>query len=365
MKLLILSISGAGAGHIRVAKTLEKIAREKFPDVETIHADMVDYISLPMKTTVIDSYALLAKRMPEFWGFLYDTTNQPDTARRFTKLTKQLKRMNSLRLYEHIRDVDPDAILCTHFLPADIVLNAPKKYLSRMPSVSVILTDYDIHSLWLVPGTHHYFVATEKMKWKMERKGIPAEHVTVSGIPVDPSFLESKSVAELKTKHRIKENQKTILVLSGGVGMGKSDKIAKTLFEMKEPATLIIIAGNNPKLEKTLRALQPPPHIALDVIGWTDAVDEYMRIADVVVSKPGGLTTTECIALGKPLIVVDPIPGQEERNAEFILEHNHGRVARSPEDLLYYVEHELPAPKEGIKKNAAESILTELISDFK
>lgn len=357
-KILIISLS-AGAGHVRAGEALKKQAGLSFKNLEIKHIDMAEYITLPMKKTAIDTYTLMIKKMPELWGFLYQKTDQPKITKKFNSLTRKLKNVNSLKLYDEIQSYTPDSIICTHFLPAEVILNASKKHETKIP-VSIVVTDYDLHGLWLVPDTSHFFVATEKIKWKMINRNIPESKITVSGIPIDPCFYEEKSNTTLKNKHEIPLDQKTILVLSGGQGLGKTKKVVKTLFQTKKTLTIIAIAGKNKKLENSLRSLQAPTHIKFIPIGWTNIIDEYMRIADVILTKAGGITTTECTTLNKQIIITDPIPGQEEHNTDYILENNLGVIARSEEDVLWYVEQETPCGEKQKIENAGNIILKEL-----
>lgn len=335
-RILIVSVS-AGAGHVRAAEALKKTADLRFPDIEATHIDMMDYVSAPMRMAVTDSYDLIMKKAPELWQFLYDKTNTSKVSRTLSELTKFINQINAAKFYAYVAVHQPDAIICTNFLPASALMGAPKKYNIHAP-LSIVMTDYDKHALLLTPGLQHYFVSTEKMKWKMMQNGIEEKRIVVSGIPVDPIFYEKKSVEALKKKYTIPPHKKIILVLSGGQGMTESDKIVKELFDSTKNAVIIAIAGKNKKLEKALRKLTPPKEINLHIVGWTDAMDEYMRIADVIITKPGGMTTTECMALNKPIVAIEPIAGQEEANALYILENNLGRVALSGEDTGYYVE---------------------------
>ena len=199
----------------------------------------------------------------------------------------------------------------------------------------------------------------------MIQMGIPEENITMSGIPVDPVFYENKPLEELKKIYQAGGAQKNILVLSGGQGLAHTDKIISALFKSKANLHIFAVAGNNDKLKHDLEKLFPPANMQLTTLGWTDKIDEYIRIADMVITKPGGLTTTECIILQKPIIAISPIPGQEEYNAEYILENNFGVIAREPEDLLYYLEKNFASSlnlknRKNNKKTSAEIILEEL-----
>ena len=363
-KILIISVS-AGAGHVRAGEALLKSAQRKYPGLVAAHIDMLDYVNIAIKKTLVESYALMATQLPELWRFMYQKTNRPQTSWVVRRGSKLLNRGTAGRFLEYITAQQPDQILCTHFLPAHALLEAPAKYRLKIP-VSILMTDYDKHDLLTTPGLQHYFVATEKMRYKMRRAGIPSARITVSGIPVDPVFYETKDLAALRSQYQIPKNKTVILILSGGQGLAKLDAIVTTLFGSAKPIHLIAIAGSNQKLRDKLVALRPPAHITFTPVGWTDQIDEYLRLADVIITKPGGLSATECIVLGKPMILISPIPGQEEHNAEYILEHGFGVIARAPDDLLYYVEKELDALAVRVKEKqnkqpiAAQVILNKL-----
>jgi processive 1,2-diacylglycerol beta-glucosyltransferase len=196
-----------------------------------------------------------------------------------------------------------------------------------------VVTDFNLHEWWVVPNTQQYFVATDKMAWQLRQRGI--ENIIVSGIPIMPAFDMPKDVGELQRKYHCDSDKKTVLILSGGHGLVKIDRILESLAKSSTPLTLISIAGNNERLKRKLQGIVMPSHISSQVVGWTDNIDEYMRIADVVVTKPGGITTSECIALQKPMILVRPIPGQEECNSDHVLESGYGVLARTAADIDY------------------------------
>lgn len=341
MNLLLVSVS-AGAGHGQAAEAIRKTAAKRYPELTVAHIDMMDYVGRAVKKAVVESYELMATQFPELWRFMYKKTDRPQTSRLVRGGSKLLNRGAAGRFLEYIAAQKPDQILCTHFLPAHALLEAPAKHQLQAP-ISILMTDYDKHDLLTTPGLNHYFVATEKMQWKMQRAGIPAARITVSGIPVDPVFYEAKDPAALKDTYLIPKDKPVFLILSGGQGLAKLDAIVTTLFVSPRPIHIIAIAGNNQKLLEKLEQLQPPAHITLTSVGWTDQMDEYMRLADVIITKPGGMSTTECLTLGKPMILISPIPGQEEHNAEYILERGGGVIAHTTDDLLYYVENELTA----------------------
>ena len=363
-KILLISVS-AGSGHVRAAQALEKTAKTKFPEMDITHIDMMDYVSTPLRKTIVDSYNIIAKQLPEVWGFFYKKTNKPKIAKYAQKMAGLLNMINTGPFYNYIKATQPDIILCTHFLPIHALSTIQNSKNRKNSKISMLLTDYHNHFFQTSPIINHYFVSCEKIKWRMIYMGIPEEKITESGIPVDPIFYENKKIDELKKIYQADETRKNVLVLSGGQGLVDTNKIILTLWKSNQNLHIFAVAGSNDKLKRELEKLSPPENMRLTVLGWTDKIDEYMRIADIIITKPGGLTTTECITLKKPIIAISPIPGQEEYNAEYILENNFGVIARTPEDLLYYIEKNTPVfpnLKNEInnKKTSAEIILEEL-----
>ena len=361
-KILIVSLS-AGAGHVKTAEALVKTAELKYPDLECRHIDMYNYITSSFKHAAVTSYDLLAKKTPKLWGALYEKTDGPKAVSRFNKITKQLKQINSKKLYTEIQKFKPDAIISTHFLPGDMLLNQPKKYTYSAP-VTMLITDYDLHNFWVSEKISHYFVATEKIKSKLIQRGhANKDKVTVSGIPVNPKFYEPVDKDLLKKELELK-NQPTILLLSGGSGLIKTDEIVKKLFSLEQNFNLVTIAGKNTKLEDKLKKITPPKNIHYQAIGWTDKMEEYIKLSDLVITKPGGLTTTECMVTGAPIIAIDPVPGQEEANAKFITENNLGWVALNHADVVHqadkYLKGELKHNQIKIKKPAGQIVLEKI-----
>jgi len=356
-KLTIVSVA-AGAGHVRTAQVLKKTADLRFPDLDVEHIDLGDFVNSSARKAFIDSYNLIVTQAPDLWGVFYRQTNRPKMKKVMDRLATLLNRMNSKKLAEHLAERRPDYVLSTHFLPAALLasMRSGDGFRARL---GFLLTDYDIHELLVGYQEQDYFTPTEMMEWKIERRGVPADRVFATGIPLDPVFYEDKDRVALERKHGVDPARKTVLVLAGGYGLVRQDKMVKTLFGSAAPLNVIAVAGRNKALERSVRELVPPAHVKVTVVGWTDAMDELMRVADIVVTKPGGVTTTECLTLGKPIVMFDAIPGQEEHNVDFVLAEGWGRKAVSHEDLLYYVERgfETPAGVWCGKRKSAEIIL--------
>jgi len=362
-KILIISAS-TGAGHVRAAEAVRKTALLAYPELLVKHIDFLDYLSKPMSMALAGTFDVMVKQAPELWGFVYNQTNQKSVTSGLQKITKALKQISSSEFAEAIRAFNPDYILFTHMFPADMYLGLVEKgTLPHIPHGTVI-TDYGLHEMWLTHPDQHFFVPSEKILWQLREREIKKDKIIFSGIPVDPVFYEKKSQMTLRKKLGFTPKEHIILCLSGGQGLIHLDDVIRTISERKEPATIVAICGTNKKMLNKLKKLVFPAHIKLHVLGWVDTIDEYMRIADIIVSKLGGLTTTECITLGIPIIGINPIPGQEEQNTQFILEHGLGHIARTKEDFLYYMSHTektLPYPQ----KKSAQIILDAINQEIK
>lgn len=346
-RILIFSLS-AGGGHLRAAEAIKKNILTADPTAVCEHFDIAPFLPSAIRKIVTDYYAFLTKTMPELYGFLFRKTNSGKNKYDLQKITNNLSAKNP-KITALIKNFQPDKIICTHPLPANMILK-------MFPNLKVdtVITDFELHNWWIAEKTNHYFLATEKMRWKLTQKGIDEKKITVAGIPVDPIFFVEKDQNELRKKYSLKPEDKVILLLSGGQGFGKIDKLVNIIIErLTIPATLITIAGKNHKLETKINKIKPPKNFVLKTVGWTNEIDEYMRISDAIVTKPGGSTTAECLALGKKIIAVHPIPGQEEGNTWFILKNGFGDFAETEDDLIFYLLENLKNP--SIKKPAVDA----------
>jgi processive 1,2-diacylglycerol beta-glucosyltransferase len=362
MKILIISVS-AGAGHVRAAEALEKTAKINFPQHEIKHIDMMEYVSAPLRTSIVDTYKLLIKNAPDLWGFIYKKSDNIKKLGKLSSLINTINKINARKFYAFLEKYNPDHIICTHSFPAQTLRQAKNKSIANKP-ISLVVTDYGIHAYWLLKNIQYYFVATKKMKWEIEQAVAKTTDCHITGIPIDPVFFDIQKTNKYNKKH-------TILLMSGGQGMIQSDKISQYLLSQNfsQPIHIIAIAGKNKNLQEKLKDIQKKytqTINSLETLGWTNKIHTYMNQADLIISKPGGITTSECIVLGKHMIAIDPIPGQEEHNAEYLLQTKQGHIAHSLLDLSYYIEESIQGnlPNQQQKtKNAGKEILTIILKN--
>jgi processive 1,2-diacylglycerol beta-glucosyltransferase len=346
-KVLLLSAS-AGAGHIRAAQALEKafaeIGAATGESREVQHLDILNYTNKVFRHLYSKAYIDLVNKMPEVPGWFYDKLDKPwKNERRRLALDK----LNTRPLVKLLRDYHPDLIVCTHFLPAEIVswLKAKERLSSRQV---IVVTDFDVHAMWLVHHYEQYFVAIDEARAYLEALGIPAEKITVSGIPIDPVFAQTKDKEQMRAKHGLAPDRTTILLSAGGFGVGSVDALIAALMHLQHRAQIVAICGRNEELKKRLvkqaARLKEDATVLVKPFGYTNEMDELMTASDVVLGKPGGLTTSEALAKGLAFAIVNPIPGQEERNSDHLLEAGVGIRCNNLPTLAYKLDRLLADP---------------------
>jgi processive 1,2-diacylglycerol beta-glucosyltransferase len=262
----------------------------------------------------------MVNTMPEVLGWMYDSLDKPweNERRRLA-----LDRLNAQPLINLLKKEKPDLAVCTHFLPAEIISWLKAKNKIDFPQ-AIVVTDFDAHAMWLCHNYEQYFVALDETKIHLAKIGIPAEKITVTGIPIDPVFAETKDKAAMRKKFGLDKDLLTILVSAGGFGVGNVEHLLQALSDLQTRAQIVAVCGRNEvlktKLEKLARERLNNERVSFKPIGFTREMDEYMSAADLIVGKPGGLTTSEALAKGLIFVVVNPIPGQEERNSDHLLE---------------------------------------------
>jgi processive 1,2-diacylglycerol beta-glucosyltransferase len=318
-RVLILSAS-AGAGHVRAGQALERALVATGRVGEVRHVDVLQYTNKLFRRVYAQAYLDLVTRAPAVLGWMYDYFDEPG---KYARLRLALDKLNATRFVRLLERERPDWAVSTHFLPAEIIawLRSKGRLQTRQ---AVVVTDFDVQGMWLTRHVDRYFVALEETRVHLEHLGVPSAAITVSGIPIDPVFAEPKDVRAMRAKHGLAPDQTTILVSAGGFGVGPVESLVHTLLELQHPVQLVVICGRSEELKGRLDALaaarSPAVSPALHAVGYTTAMDEYMATADLLVGKPGGLTSSEALARGLALVIVHPIPGQEERNADHLLE---------------------------------------------
>ena len=338
--ILILHAT-AGAGHKRAAQAIEAALKATGQDHRVV--DTLECTTSLFRRLYVKSYIDIVQKAPELWGYLYERSDvvvSPTSRRARARLA--FDKLNSRAFKKLLAEVNPGVIVCTHFLPLELLSDLKGRGKLNVP-VHAVVTDVSLHAFWVYPNIEHYYVATPSTARELARKGYPASQITVTGIPVDPIFANRTPGAVARTKLGLLEKP-TVLLLSGGFGVGPMKQMLASFAESRENLSLVVVAGNNPKLEIECKALAAKLPVPIKVFGFVNNMHELMDAADLVVTKPGGLTTTEILAKGRPMALVAPIPGQEQRNAEYLLEEGAAVRLYDVADAAHHLQRWLADP---------------------
>jgi processive 1,2-diacylglycerol beta-glucosyltransferase len=314
-RVLILSAS-VGSGHVKAADALARAMRARSDVDEVLSDDSLDHTNVLHKQFYSTLYKKLSAMLPEFLGWWYETSDDPwvaDKGRLLIDLPQALPLINL------VREFRPDVILCTHFMPAGVIswLIANGKLDARL---GVVITDFHFHAFWITRAFNWYFVAQEDDKIHMEALGLPADRIEVTGIPVEPEFGASVDVNAVLERHGLEAGRPTVLVAGGALGMSPATAVVRQLLQVERDFQAIIVCGKNEEMQHEIVELLKDRPADFRVLGYTKDMADFMSVASILLSKPGGMTTAEAVACGLPMMILDPIGGQEERNADVLLE---------------------------------------------
>lgn len=362
MRILIATVT-AGAGHLAAAAALDEAWRAFRPGDTVERLDVVKYFSPLHRKIHADGYVKLVEHAPEIWGMMFGKTDAPKVARRLSRLRRVFPSQSRLRFIRHVKQFNPDVVLCTHYVPfeaLDIIKEECAKPAKgsrrrsggetslrlarhRPPLVASIVTDFEAHALWMACCVDVYFVAAEETKARLVARGAAPEQVVVTGIPISAKFSSRPDPKAVRRTLGLRDDLPVLLVLSGGFGMGPVAEILAGLDKVSQPFQTVVVAGRNESLRRDLAAQdrKHPTH----VLGFCTNMHELMSVAELIISKPGGLTSSEALAIGRPLFIVSPIPGQEAANSDFLLERGAAAKVNRVDDLPFRIEQLLGAKK--------------------
>ena len=335
MRLLVLSAS-AGAGHTRAGEALAQAARQLDAAAEVRHCDILDLADSLYKKAYAGSYLQMVNRAPGLWGQFYKASDRPGDERRVReKLVRFFDRLEFARFRRFLTDFAPDAVIATHFLPCQVL--APYRRRGRFAfPLGVAVTDFDVHAFWVQPTADCFFAGSDEVAARLAGRGIDSGRVAVTGIPIAPDFARPRDRKQMRRRFGIAPKAFAVLMMGGGAGVGSLNEAVRAVLEIGR-VHVLAVAGKNAPLKRTLEAMPVPRGSLLTALGFVDPIGDLMAASDLAVTKSGGLTTAECLAMGLPMVVRDPIPGQEERNCDFVLEAGAGVKAHGPHSLSFKV----------------------------
>ena len=331
---------GAGTGHIKAASALEKSFAADDRVSEVVNEDALRYTNALFHDFYSKFYTTLVRSAPNFLGWWYKASDEPwrtDTMRHM------IDRLNMKPLIRFIQSFKPHITVCTHYMPAGIIshLIARQKLQAQL---SIVVTDFDFHAMWLSRAFHRYFVAIDETKAHLEMLGLPSERITVSGIPIDPAFREEIDREAERRRLGLDPAKPTLLLSAGALGTSPAQLMAERLADLRREVQIIVLCGRNAELKHQMEAATRSQSSRFLVLGYTEEMHRFMKLADLFIGKPGGLTTAEALASGLPMCVVAPIPGQEERNSDHLLEEGIAIKCNDLTTLAFKIERLLADP---------------------
>lgn len=353
MRVLIATVT-AGAGHLQAAAALEEVWRAVRPQdvVETV--DLLSFVSNLHKKVYVEGYVKLVEHAPELWGLVFRQTDNAGLVRKLTRLRRGWARVTNPRFVKHLRRFKPEVVLCTHYLPIEVLGAVAGNRAEVDPFVVCVVTDFEAHALWMDQAVDLYCVAAEETKARLVARGARADQVIVTGIPISQKFASRPEVRAVRKTLGVRDDLPTLLVLGGGFGLGPVAAMLAALDQVEAPFQTLVVAGRNEELRRDLAArdYRHPTR----VLGFVTNMHELMAVADLILTKPGGLTSSEALALGKPLFILNPIPGQEAANSDFLLERGAAAKVNRIEDLPFRVARLLGSPKLKEMARAAKAL---------
>lgn len=351
-RVLIISTS-AGTGHVRAAQALEKEFKNDPRVGEVIHEDALKFTNKIFREFYSTLYMKLVRSAPELLGWVYKASDEPwkgEAAR------LQLDRLNTQKLIRFIKDFDPHITVCTHFMPAGIISHLQETE-KLQTNHSIVVTDFDCHAMWLSRMFQRYFVALDETKAHLEALGLPGQRITVSGIPIDPIFSQPVDRSLVRASYGLHPEKTTLLLSAGALGVGPTELIVERLKHLRHDAQTIVVCGRSEEVKQRVTQAAAGQAGKFCILGYSDRMHELMHISDLFIGKPGGLTTSEALACGLPMAVFSPIPGQEERNADHLLEEGAGIRCNELTTLPFKIDRLLEDPARlGAMRAAAKRL---------
>jgi processive 1,2-diacylglycerol beta-glucosyltransferase len=314
--------------------------------VEAVHADVADFVTANFRRFYVEGYRVAVNYAPALWGRLYRYNDRAPDQNTLLPLLQRAQHACASAFFAYLHRFRPDRILSTHFLIPQL-LSADRRFTCLNPSVESIITDYEVHRFWVSDIVSRYYVAHEQMVAALARYGVPVWRVTVSGIPVHPCFSDPVSNASILEGLGLDPDRPVIMMLAGGLGLNELSRALQQIFTLPRSVQIITVSGKNEALRARLDKLQAPASVRLLNLGFVRNMHELLSISDLVITKPGGLTVSECLAKNKLMILFSPIPGQEAKNAEFLVERGAAVQVNTLDELPQTIEQLLRNPLLG------------------
>lgn len=357
-KSILVVSATVGAGHVRAGEALLAAGEFLSTPVTINHQDILDFTFPLFRKVYSKSYYTVVTTSPELYGYLYKRSERGTLRKGKAGIMRLFDHFNYKKYLAKLKAMKPDAVVCTHFLPYLAIEDTILDPGWRIPFFAVP-TDYDVHSLWISRAIRRFYAATDEAAWTIRAHGIPEDRTAVSGIPVMPQFGSNVRRSEACAQLGLQPALFTILILSGGYGVGVVDELVSSIAQFlstrgRRRFQLLVVCGKNPDLHAKLSHMAFPGNVSASLYQYIPFVDLAMACADLLVTKAGGLTVSEALARHLPMLILDPLPGQEARNADFVIEQGAAISAIGFSNLRFKLDKLLGQPSllAGMRRRA-------------
>jgi len=322
------------SGHHSATLAIEKAVRIIAPETQIMNINAFRYTNPISEKVVNHIYTTVIKRTPKLWDMIYDN---PKVKKRLDKIKNAIHKMNTPKLAKLFKKFTPDIVICTQAFPCGMVADYKKANNSNIKLIAV-LTDFVPHAYWIYDTVDYYITPSDEVSNRLISKGVPASKVKSMGIPFDPKFNVPVDKNKIYQKLRLDPKKNTVLIMGGGQGLGPIKTIVKSLEKVKTDFQEVIVTGTNRKLYRSLKKKTKTYKKRIHLLRYVDYVNELMSISQVIVTKPGGITTSEALSKKLPMLILKPIPGQEENNTLFLTSRKAAVRITKPKEITHLVE---------------------------
>jgi len=340
-RVLIIYATG-GMGHVKAAAAVEQAFNNKYPDVEIKNVDVIDYAATIYRKVFVDGYNYVSAKYPDTWGWLYRGFNKKSRQKLPTMISQLAIEGNFIPF---VKKFNPDFIVSTHPLPMMMISASKRKEVINIDS-SMVLTDFGCHSFWIDSWVNYYFVATEEVKKCLQGYKVKSENIAVTGIPIELKFAKELNRQEIIKKLGLNPKIPTLLIVGGQFEFASLQKIIAGIKQVhKQNVQFLVVAGRDKELNDALAASDLKKDLQIKIFGFVNNMEELMTAADLIFSKAGGLTVSECLAKGLPMVINKVIPGQEEDNLDYLVKNEAAIRATTFDEIIEQVNRLLGDPQ--------------------
>lgn len=330
------------SGHYAAAMSIDNAVRRLNGHLETMLLDSFSHANPVLSKVTLKAYLAALKAAPEIWEWMYDN---PEFKERTKRIRELLNRGNSKKLQRLLEEFQPDVVVCTQAFACGVIASWKRNTRRETPALVGVLTDFVAHRYWADDQVNLYIAPNAETKATLVSQGVRPERVKVEGIPIGDYFLQAANKEATLKSLGLKSDLPKILVMGGSLGLGPMKSVIRKLDKLPQPFDIIAVTGKNEELKERLARRGEKLRHQTKIFGFVENVHELMGIAEVIVTKPGGITTAEALVKKLPMIIINPIPGQEAKNTELLLSQGVAVEAEDANDVMLYVDEFLRNPE--------------------